>query len=274
MLQDNFAQSIDLQQARAKQEAPPKTRAIEPTGTFARAIMVEPPGYVARRTVNCAISLLVHFGTVFVLLALPLFFSADARLATYATPALVTAPLPPPRDPLGFHPHTLFRDENRLFSHVKLTAPMFDTHRLILASAALPPEEPLKPVPLGISGGTGDVLGGILSEVSLPPVEPLAAPNARGVQVGGELKEPRLVSGFTLAYPLLAKVAHVFGRVVIDAIIDETGKVTNVRVVSGPILLTPAAMNAVSHAKFQPVLLDGLPTRCGLTVQVSFRLYD
>jgi TonB family protein len=67
-------------------------------------------------------------------------------------------------------------------------------------------------------------------------------------------------------------MAHVFGTVVIEAVIDETGKVTDVRAIRGNFLLASAAIDAVSRERFQPMLLNGLPTRCDLTVEVSFQL--
>jgi periplasmic protein TonB len=76
-----------------------------------------------------------------------------------------------------------------------------------------------------------------------------------------------------LAYPELAKAAPVVGRVVIQAIIDKTGKVVNVRAISGPSLLFEAAISAVSQERFEPMLLNGEPTKCDLKVQVSFNLY-
>src|SRR6516225_1157732 len=57
----------------------------------------------------------------------------------------------------------------------------------------------------------------------------------------------------------VARQAHVQGTVVIEAIIDDKGNVTQVKAISGPGLLTPAALKAVSARKYQPTLLDGQP---------------
>jgi TonB family protein len=151
-------------------------------------------------------------------------------------------------------------------------APIFNSDRFLHAPDLSPPDEPLKPLPSGTPGGIGDVLGGILNEAHSPLVAPVFPTNARAVQIGGDVKPTRVVSGLSVEYPEIAEMAHVFGTVVIEAVIDETGKVTNVHAISGNLLLASAAMNAVSNERFQPMLLNGLPTRCGLTVEVSFRL--
>jgi TonB family protein len=273
MLQKKFARARDSNPNPSEQKSWAQPPPIAPTGTFARAIMVEAPGYVATRSVNCAISLMVHFGTILVLLAVPVFFSGEPRLVAFNSPELVTVPLPAPKEPLGFHSHTAFERENLRFSSVKLVAPVFNK-RFLSAPAVIPPGDPLKIGPLGMHSGFGDVLGGILSQASSPLLMPVTPEAARFVPIGGDVKESRLVSNVTLAYPELAKIAHIFGRVVIEAVIDETGKVTNVRALSGPMLLTTAAIEAISRERFQPLLLNGLPTRCGLLVRVSFRLHE
>ena len=277
MSKDKYVRARDLNAVSVDRNSSPQPLAIEPTGTFTRAIMVEAPDHVARRSVNYAISLVVHFGTIFALVVLPLVLSNESQFTMFTTPAFVTVPSPPPKDPPGSRAHTVYRDDNHIFPSVKLTAPIFNVNRFLLAPEILPPAEPLKPVPSGTPGGISDVLGGILEETSSPLVAPVLRafpPNAHAVQLGGALETSRLVSGLTLVYPEIAKLAHIFGRVVIEAIIDERGKVTNVRAISGPTLLTSAAIDAVSHERFQPTLLNGLPIRCGLTVLVSFHLED
>jgi TonB family protein len=273
MLQKKLARARDLRQISAEQRCLAQPASIEPTGTFARAIMVEAPGYVAIRSVNCAISFMIHFGTILALLTLPVFFSGEPRLVAFNSPELVTVPMPAPKVPLGFHSRTAFERENLRLSSVKLVAPIFNTKRFLTAPV-VPPGDPLAIGPVGTHSGFGDVLGGILNKASLPVLMPVAPEAARFTPIGGDVKESRLVTNVTLAYPELAKIAHIFGRVVIEAVIDETGKVTNVRAVSGPMMLTKAAIEAISRERFQPLLLNGLPTSCGLLVRVSFRLHE
>jgi protein TonB len=73
-------------------------------------------------------------------------------------------------------------------------------------------------------------------------------------------------------YPALAKAQHVSGGVTIDALIDSNGRVTKMKVLSGPTLLEQAAMDALRQWKYEPATLDGKAVPMHLTVTVQFRL--
>jgi hypothetical protein len=81
-----------------------------------------------------------------------------------------------------------------------------------------------------------------------------------------------LIERVSFDYLEIAKVAHVFGKVVIAAVIDETGKVTEAHLVSGPGMLASATIYNLYRERFQPTMLDGRPTKCDLILQVSFHL--
>jgi len=99
------------------------------------------------------------------------------------------------------------------------------------------------------------------------PVAP-AAP----LPVGGDVVQAKLISSVPPAYPPLAKSQHVSGSVLVDALIDANGRVTTMKIVSGPALLHQAAMDALKQWKYRPATLDGKPTPMHLTVTVQFRL--
>jgi len=90
--------------------------------------------------------------------------------------------------------------------------------------------------------------------------------------VGGDVKQAELISKVAPAYPSLAKTQHVSGNVLIDALIDANGKVTTMKVISGPTLLHQAAMDALKQWKYQPATLDGKAVSMHLTVTLQFRL--
>ena len=98
-----------------------------------------------------------------------------------------------------------------------------------------------------------------------------AAP-AAPVPTGGDVKPAKLISSVPPIYPSLAKNQHVSGNVLVDALIDATGHVTTMKVVSGPTLLHQAAMDALRQWKYQPAILDGKPVPMHLTVMLQFRL--
>jgi len=95
---------------------------------------------------------------------------------------------------------------------------------------------------------------------------------AAPLPIGGDVKQAKLISSVAPVYPALAKNQRISGNVQIDALIDATGRVTTMKVVSGPTLLQQAAMDALKQWKYQPASLDGKPVSMHLTVTLQFRL--
>jgi len=58
----------------------------------------------------------------------------------------------------------------------------------------------------------------------------------------------------------------------VDALIDATGQVEAVKVLTGPLLLQRAAVEAVKQWKYTPGVLDGKPTAMHITVVLQFRI--
>jgi protein TonB len=115
-----------------------------------------------------------------------------------------------------------------------------------------------------------EALGAGLGVSTKQPAAP-AAPEAP-LAVGGDVKPAKMISSVHPVYPMLAKNQHVSGNVLLDALIDPTGRVTTMKIVSGPTLLHQAAMDAVKQWKYEPATLDGKPVAMHLTVTVQFRL--
>jgi TonB family protein len=112
----------------------------------------------------------------------------------------------------------------------------------------------------------GTALTGLSSSAKQPvaPSEPLP--------VGGDVKPAKLITTVSPIYPQLAKTQHVSGDVRIDALIDANGRVTTMKIVSGPTLLHQAAMDALHQWRYQPATLDGKAVPMHLTVTLQFRL--
>jgi len=115
------------------------------------------------------------------------------------------------------------------------------------------------------SSGEASLASGLMAGSEKQPAAP-AAP------VGGEVKSARIISSVPPAYPALAKSQHISGDVRIDALIDETGRVTTMKVVAGPTLLQQAAMDALRQWKYQPATLGGKAVPMHLAVTLQFRL--
>jgi periplasmic protein TonB len=102
-----------------------------------------------------------------------------------------------------------------------------------------------------------------------PVMEP---PRPRPIRPGGLVREPRRIHYVAPAYPELARQARVEGSVVIECVIDATGRVGEARVVSGHPLLAEPALDAVRLWSYTPTLLNGVPIPVLLTVTVVFEL--
>lgn len=119
----------------------------------------------------------------------------------------------------------------------------------------------------------GVLRSGVLSGASRveAPAPPPAAGNSPA-HAGGQLQMPRLISAPDPLYPATARMQNVDGIVSMDAFVDAAGNVTEVKVISGPILLRQAAMDALRKWKYQPARLDGQPTAVHTNVNIRFTL--
>ena len=93
---------------------------------------------------------------------------------------------------------------------------------------------------------------------------------ASAVKVGGQVRPPIRIKEVAPVYPAIAQSARVTGDVVIEATVDEEGKVADARVVKSVPLLDQAALDAVKQWEYRPSLLNGVPTPVVMTVTVKF----
>jgi TonB family protein len=93
---------------------------------------------------------------------------------------------------------------------------------------------------------------------------------AKAVRVGGQIRPPIKMKDVAPVYPAIAQSARVQGDVVIEATIDEEGKVADTKVVKSVPLLDQAALDAVKQWEYRPSLLNGVPTPVVTTITVKF----
>lgn len=76
-------------------------------------------------------------------------------------------------------------------------------------------------------------------------------------------------------YPLLAKQMKVQGSVVLQALIGKGGNIEDLHVLSGPAILSSAAMEAVKQWRFRPYYLSGqaVETQARITVNFTISTY-
>lgn len=92
------------------------------------------------------------------------------------------------------------------------------------------------------------------------------------VQVPSSLVEGLLIQRTVPIYPPIAVAARTEGTVSLQATISRSGTIENLHVVSGPIMLRQAAINAVQNWRYRPYLLNGNPVEVETTVNVIFKL--
>ena len=237
-----------------------------------------------KKWVNLLISLSINCTVLIIPIFLALCFTDTLDLRQFASTFLVAPPPPPPPPPPAVKIVNVAPAHRVFESSGKLMAP-----RAIPREIAMIKESPMPPevdgagveggVPGGVSGGSmggviGGVIGGVTSAAVAAPLAPKREAPKAPVRVGGRVKEPKLLSRVEALYPLLAKQTHQQGSVVIEAIIDEHGEVTEMKIVSGPPLLIQSAMDAVRRWRYEPTYLNDEPVPVQLNVTVIFQLHD
>jgi TonB family protein len=154
---------------------------------------------------------------------------------------------------------------------------------------AAPIEAPLEiqPEPTGVAiaeeaGVPGGVEGGIISGIvgSIPaivegPPPPPPPPVPQGpVRVGGQVSAPALVKRVEPVYPQIAQAASIDGVVILDAIVDQHGRIQSLKVLRGHPLLAKAAIDAVEQWEYEPLKLNGTATPFELTVSLWFHFEE
>jgi TonB family protein len=93
------------------------------------------------------------------------------------------------------------------------------------------------------------------------------------IQVGGDVRPPEKLFAPQPQYTEIARKARIQGVVIVQAIIDKEGKVTNIKVLKGlPMGLEEAAVDAMKQWKFKPATLNGRPVTVYYNLTVNFKL--
>jgi len=144
-------------------------------------------------------------------------------------------------------------------------------------------------VPIGIGDPDGDPNGdprGSKDGIEGVPFDP----NGRGaggghekvaavpasdepIRVFGAVTRPVIIDGPQPRYTETARRAGVQGTVIVEAVINEQGRVTDVRVLKTlPMGLDQAAVDAVRSWRFKPATLGSKPVKVFYTLTVNFTL--
>ena len=113
----------------------------------------------------------------------------------------------------------------------------------------------------------------VLSPPLPPAIETNAAPPAPPPpRIGGQVEPAQLVKQVVPVYPPMARSARVQGVVTVDAIIQPSGKLTDMKVVDGHPLLIDAALEALRQWRYKPAKLNGTAVESPVHINVVFRL--
>jgi protein TonB len=269
--------------AAAKSARPVRLSPTTQNDIFLNALLETPTTKSVRRSpLRWAVATGLHVVILAVLIIVPLYTAGTIQLADYKDTPLAgppaAPPLPPPAAGRTVAPHiTHDKRPNLTYTLGRVTAPASVSKTVSLDNTAAAPD--LGGVVGGVHSGVpgaqlggslGGVIGGTGTSIPVPP--PQQSATKRIVRVGSNLKAPRQTSSVQPEYPAIAKQAHVWGTVVVNALIDEDGNVVGARAVSGHPLLVPAALKAVLQWKYEPTLLNGTPVAVEMEVTVHFNL--
>ena len=132
------------------------------------------------------------------------------------------------------------------------------------ANDSVPPGVPIGPI------GRPDVENpiGTLIPKNPPPIS-IRPPERRVVS---QIALGILVSRTQPVYPPLAVRSGTEGTVILRAVIDRQGRITQVQVLSGHALLQQAARTAVEQWRYRPYILNGEPIEVETQITVNFKL--
>ena len=215
------------------------------------------------------------------MLVVPLLFTEDLPKAQLLTFLVAPPPPPPPPPPAAEAVQRVVHQiQTDMLSTGQLRTPTKIPQKvqMIKEDDAPPPMAAtggvVGGVPGGIPGGQlGGVIGGIVASTSsLAAVPKLAVVTPQRVRVSQGVTKGLCVHKVEPAYPPLARAARVQGDVVLNAIIDVNGQITNLQLVSGHPMLVPSAIEAVKQWRYRPYLLNGTPVEVETTITVIFTL--
>ncbi len=255
---------------------------------FATALVTSAPRVRTRwQRVGLRVSLLGHFLVLALVVLVPIFLPGELPAQKdYIRALLFDPPPPPPPPPLrgsALRPEPAKREPPKPVVEEppkqEFTAPI---------ETPQPKEARLEPEPgvriedqagsetgsdlgdiLGMEGGVlggqvggvpGGVLGGTLGGTGTGPVMDYDSP-------------PRPIKQTRPQYPQEAFIKKIEGTVVVEILIDSSGRVVRARVIQSVPLLDAAALQTVYQWVFQPAVKQGRPVPTIAHVPVGFHIY-
>jgi protein TonB len=214
------------------------------------------------------ISIGLHLAALFLILVIPLTAKIVLPMVSVELPDFVrVAPMPPP-------PPAAARVPPRA-ALTAAPAPSAPTSAppTIAPESLDPPQYAIAGPPdlsAGLPPGIGDTIGTSIPPTVLmpPPPQKPAGP----VRIADLPVAPHKTVDVRPIYPEFARQAKIEGTVVLEAVLDPTGRVTQLRVIRSIPMLDQAALDAVRQWRYTPSSYGGHPVSVLMTITIRFSL--
>jgi len=233
-----------------------------------------------RHALATTTSFVLNCLAVGVMLLMPLMFTESLPKAQLLTFLVAPPPPPPPPPPAAEQVQRVVRQiQTDLLNSGQLRTPSKIPQKVqMIHEEEAPP--PMPATGAGVIGGFGGVPGGqiggvigsIVNSTSVAAVPKFIPPTPQRVRISQGVTKGLLIQKIEPPYPPLARAARVQGEVVLSALIDSNGQITNLQLISGHPMLVPAAISAVKQWRYKPYLLNGQPVEVETTITVIFSL--
>jgi len=232
-----------------------------------------------RQSFATATSFILNCLAIGVMLIMPLAFPEGLPKAQLLTFLVAPPPPPPPPPPAAEVQRVVRQIQTDMLNTGQLRTPSRIPRRVqMIREEDAPPPMPsvggvVGGVPGGLPGGQlGGVIGGIVSATSNAAIPKFVPVTPQRVRISQGVTRGLLIQKVEPQYPALARAARVQGDVVLSAVIDTNGQITNLQLMSGHPMLVPAAIAAVKQWRYKPYLLNGQPVEVETTITVIFSL--
>ncbi len=210
------------------------------------------------------------------LLTIPLLRTIGLPEGRLLQPPISWGAPPPPIRPIARERITPLVQSN-LADNV-LIAPPSIPPRVRMIDEVEPPPQGSYNTNVGVDGGTETgsrdgvwrSINESLARVGPPP--PPAVVSTKPTFRTSRMLEGSLIRRVQPAYPPLARTARIQGAVVLSAVISRSGTIEHLQVLSGHPMLVSAAVDAVSHWRYKPYILNGEVIEVETQITVNFKL--
>ena len=104
--------------------------------------------------------------------------------------------------------------------------------------------------------------------------EPTNKPPLTRVRISGGVMAGLRTAFVQPVYPPEAMAKHIAGTVALHALVSKEGTIEHLEIISGPVELQAASIEAVRQWKYKPYLLNGQPVEVDTVLTVNFNLSE